>query len=106
MATVTTSAPAAGLSPLPPASGKARLGGSLASEWTKVRSVRSTYWTLFAMMVVSIGFGALASWAATYHAAHQGLPPGFDATDRSLRAFTLLGALSLMVLGAMTITAE
>ena len=32
------------------------------SEFTKIRSVRSTYWTLFAVMIVCAGFGALFSW--------------------------------------------
>jgi hypothetical protein len=34
------------LSPLPPATGRAGLRGAIASEFTKLRSVRSTYWTL------------------------------------------------------------
>jgi ABC-2 type transport system permease protein len=108
MATVTTSAPAAGLSPLPPASGRAGLAGTLASEWTKIRSVRSTYWTLLALVVVGVGLGALISWATDNHITHlgHGAPLGFDATRRSQTAFTELGSLVLMVLGAMVITAE
>jgi hypothetical protein len=46
------------LSPLPPATGRAGLRGAIASEFTKIRSVRSTYWTLAALLVVSIGIGA------------------------------------------------
>jgi ABC-type transport system involved in multi-copper enzyme maturation permease subunit len=109
MTAVTTSAaPPAGLSPLPPASGRAGLAGTLASEWTKIRSVRSTYWTLFALLVVGIGLGALVCAATASHFTHlgRGVPFGFDPTERSLRAFSLFGALTLMVLGAMTITAE
>ena len=56
MATTTTLD--ARLSPLPPATGRAGLRGAIASEFTKVRSVRSTYWTLAALLVVSIGVGA------------------------------------------------
>ena len=109
MTAVTTSAaPAAGLSALPPASGRAGLAGTLASEWTKIRSVRSTYWTLFALLVVGIGLGALVSAATANHVTHLGKGAflGFDATRRSLNAFSLFGSLTLMVLGAMTITAE
>jgi len=31
----------------------------LASEWTKIRSVRSTYWTLVAAAVTTIGLSAI-----------------------------------------------
>jgi len=109
MTAVTTSAsPTAGLSPLPAASGRAGLAGTLASEWTKIRSVRSTYWTLLALVVVGVGLGALISWATDNHITHlgHGAPLGFDATRRSQTAFTELGSLVLMVLGAMVITAE
>ena len=105
MATVMTSvAP----SPLPSASGRAGLRGVLASEWTKIRSVRSTYWTLLALLVVGIGLGAVVAAATASHFTHlgHGAPAGFDATRRSQTAFTQLGALVLMVLGAMTITGE
>jgi ABC-2 type transport system permease protein len=107
MATMTTSA-APVLSALPPASGRAGLRGVLASEWTKIRSVRSTYWTLFALLVVGIGLGAVISAATASHFTHlgHGASLGFDATRRSQTAFTELGALVLMVLGAMTITGE
>jgi ABC-type transport system involved in multi-copper enzyme maturation permease subunit len=108
MATLTTQAPTAGLSPLPPESGKAGLRGTLASEWTKIRSVRSTYWTLLALVVIGVGLGALISWASATHITHlgHGARLGFDATQRSQTAFTELGSLVLMVLGAMVITAE
>jgi ABC-type transport system involved in multi-copper enzyme maturation permease subunit len=108
MATLTTLAPTAGLSPLPPESGKAGLRGTLASEWTKLRSVRSTYWSLLALIVVGVGLGALISWATDNHITHlgHGAPLGFDAAQRSQTAFTELGSLVLMVLGAMVITAE
>jgi ABC-2 type transport system permease protein len=107
-ATTTSSSPSAGLSPLPAVSGRAGLAGTLASEWTKIRSVRSTYWTLLALIVVGIGLGALISWATANHFTHlgHGAPLGFDATRRSQTAFTELGSLVLMVLGAMVITAE
>ena len=54
----TTTAPNTGLSALPPATGRAGLRGAIASEFTKIRSVRSTYWTLAALLVVSVGLGA------------------------------------------------
>ena len=32
------------------------------SEWTKIRSVRSTIWTLIIFVVVTIGFTTLFTW--------------------------------------------
>ena len=104
MATITTSAPAPGLSALPPASGRAGLRGALLSEWTKIRSVRSTYWTLLALVLVSIGIGAAISAGSANQPHSPG--DGFDATQVSLIAFFELGQLVIAVLGALTITSE
>jgi len=99
----TTTMPDTRLSPLPPATGRAGLRGALASEFTKIRSVRSTYWTLLALVVVTIGIGALACAGAASHS--RGVGPGFDATRQSL-AGLYLGQLIIAVLGALTITSE
>jgi ABC-2 type transport system permease protein len=88
---------------LPPASGRAGLAGALRSEVIKIRSTRSTYWTLLALIVVTIGFGALASWGAASHAGGRG--PGFDPTQRSLGGL-YIGQLIIAVLGALAITSE
>jgi ABC-2 type transport system permease protein len=48
--------------PLPPATRPAGFGGALRSEWTKLRTVRSTPWSLFAMAAISIGLMALIAW--------------------------------------------
>ena len=53
MATLTTSD--VKLSALPPAAGRAGLRGVIASEFTKIRSVRSTYWTIAALIIVGVG---------------------------------------------------
>jgi ABC-type transport system involved in multi-copper enzyme maturation permease subunit len=104
----TTTAPALRLSPLPPATGRAGLAGALRSEFTKLRSVRSTYWTLLAMIVVSVGIGAAISGgvAANWSQMSQGDKATFDATQVSLFAFFQLGQLVIAVLGALAITSE
>ena len=35
----------------------------LRSEWTKLISVRSTVWTMIIMVVTTVGFSVLISWA-------------------------------------------
>src|SRR5215469_12572603 len=104
----TTTAPALRLSALPPATGRAGLAGALRSEFTKLRSVRSTYWTLLAMIVVSVGIGAAISGgvSANWSQMSPGDKASFDATQVSLFAFFQLGQLIIAVLGALVITSE
>lgn len=77
----------------------------LHSEWTKLWSVRSTYWTLATMFVVTVGFSALS--CASFVAA------GGDALEHARRDPTALSLdgislslLATMVLGVMSITTE
>jgi ABC-2 type transport system permease protein len=102
----TTAVPGASLAALPPASGRAGLSGAVRSEWTKIRSVRSTYWTMAALVIVGIGLGAAICAATASNWSHPGGHFFFDATQRSQTAFVDLGQLVLMVLGALVITAE
>ena len=98
----TTTAPATSVAPdLPRSAGRVTLGGALRSEFTKIRSVRSTYWTLLAMFVVVVGFGALAS-AGAAHGPHG---PYFDPTRQSL-AGLYIGQLIIGVLGVLVISSE
>jgi ABC-type transport system involved in multi-copper enzyme maturation permease subunit len=95
---------------VPPATGSgiaAKAGtptfaGVLRSEFTKIRSVRSTYWTLLALVVVTVGFGALASYGATRDG-HGGV--FFDATQRSLGGL-YISQLVIGVLGVLVISSE
>jgi ABC-2 type transport system permease protein len=105
MATTTTLD--ARLSPLPPATGRAGLRGAIASEFTKVRSVRSTYWTLAALLIVSIGVGAAITGGSAANFNHNlANKAGFDATQTSLVAFFEIGQLIIAVIAAMAITSE
>src|SRR5580692_7877913 len=103
MAAVTVSKPVSGH-----ASGRAGLGGVVRSEWTKMRSVRSTYWTLLALIVVGVGISALASAVTKGH--WNSMSPTdratFDATATSLFGLVYLGQLIIVVLGALVVTSE
>jgi ABC-type transport system involved in multi-copper enzyme maturation permease subunit len=103
----TMTAPATQLSPLPAAAGRAGLRGAIASEFTKIRSVRSTYWTLAALLVVSIGLGAAIAGGTEANFSHNlGNKAGFDATQTALGAFFEIGQLIIAVLAALAITSE
>jgi ABC-2 type transport system permease protein len=100
-------APALQLTALPPATGRAGLAGTIRSEFTKLRSVRSTYWTIAAMVIVSVGFAAIAGFAiASNLHSNPANKAGMDATQASLGGFFELGQLIIAVLGALTITSE
>jgi ABC-2 type transport system permease protein len=95
------------LSALPPATGRAGLRGVIASEFTKIRSVRSTYWTITALVVVSVGVAALVGFGIANNIQHQPWnKAGTDGTQSILIPFFELGQLIIAVVGAMTITAE
>jgi ABC-2 type transport system permease protein len=109
MATTTAPGSAAGLrlSALPPATGRAGLAGTIRSEFTKLRSVRSTYWTIAALFIVSVGIAAIAGFAIAnnIHNNPQN-KAGMDATQAVLIAFFEFGQLIIAVLGALAITSE
>jgi ABC-type transport system involved in multi-copper enzyme maturation permease subunit len=95
------------LTALPPATGRAGLAGTIRSEFTKLRSVRSTYWTIAAMVIVSVGFAAIAGFAIANNIHNNPAnKAGMDATQASLGGFFELGQLIIAVLGALTITSE
>jgi ABC-2 type transport system permease protein len=103
----TTTAPNTLLTSLPPATGRAGLRGAIASEFTKIRSVRSTYWTLAALLVVSIGIGAaITGGTAASFSNNPGNKADFDATQISLIAFFEIGQLIIAVIAALAITSE
>jgi ABC-2 type transport system permease protein len=77
------------------------LGRTLGAEWTKLRSVRSTYGSLLAAVVVTVGIAALAGWATITD--DQANP----ATATQLAGVgASLGQFGLVALAALAITAE
>jgi ABC-2 type transport system permease protein len=98
---------------LPASAGRASFGGTLRSEFTKIRSVRSTYWTLAAMIIITIGISALLSWGRiqdyasqpAFVQAHEAARIRSRATEFSMFGL-ILGQLVIAVLGALTITSE
>jgi ABC-2 type transport system permease protein len=78
------------------------------SEFTKLRSVRSTYWITFVLVLASVGWctayclGTVHQWPNMSAQDRS----GFDATQNSILGLALLGQLVLVVFGALTITSE
>jgi ABC-2 type transport system permease protein len=79
----------------------------LKAEWIKLRSLRSTWWTLGAMIVVTIGIGSLgcALNAAHWSTATAADRASWDPTNQSLSG-TIFGQLAIAVFGVLAITGE
>ena len=77
------------------------------SEWTKFRSVQSTYWTFLVAIVLGIGLAALVSGiSASHYLTDPEVRFGWDPTQRSIRPMWFLAQLAFAVLGVMTVTSE
>jgi ABC-2 type transport system permease protein len=81
------------------------LAQTLHSELTKLRSVRSTYWTLLAQVAASVTW-AVADCAGTVAHWSQQDAVGFNAAQASLMGQVNLGEVIIVVLGALVITSE
>jgi hypothetical protein len=90
---------------LPP--GRYRFSGALRSEWTKLRTVRSTAWCLLATVVLGIGVCLLATTSQASNWRHAGFVDRalFDPTSVSLTGL-LFGQLAMGVLGGLVMSAE
>jgi ABC-2 type transport system permease protein len=97
----TTQIAAPSVNSLRPSASKVTFGGALRSEFTKIRSVRSTYWTLLIMIVATVGFGAISSYTTTK--SQQG--PYFDPASWSLGGVWLTQLL-IGAVGTLVITSE
>jgi len=90
--------------------GRSGFGNLLLAEWTKIRSVRSTVWSLALLIVLTLGFTGLFTWLTVLQ---------WDKSDPSQRAqivadpvSTILGSglefgqLTICVLGVLVISSE
>jgi ABC-2 type transport system permease protein len=110
MTSVSPAAPATAV-PAPAPAHRPRFGGLLLAEWTKIRSVRSTMWTLIIFAVVSLGLTGLLTWLTLNALNHgrRGARAGGIVTDPVnfiLGTGLGLGQLAICVLGVLVITGE
>ncbi|MBJ6640420.1 MULTISPECIES: ABC transporter permease [unclassified Streptomyces] len=80
---------------------RTHLGHALASEWTKIKSVRSTMWTLGVFVLLVVGIGLLAGVAVRGSGDLSGQSP------LTLGFFGLLiGMMCIITLGVLTTASE
>jgi ABC-2 type transport system permease protein len=90
---------------MPP--GHVSAAGALWSEWTKLRSVRSTAWSLVALVLVGVGIAILGTSVEASHWSHADIGDKltFDPTNLSLTGL-FFGQLAIGVLGVLAMSAE
>lgn len=91
--------------PAPPTP-SADFGAVMHSEWTKLRTVRSTYWTALsaALAIIGVAAGSCAQWAHTL-AQHHARLAELDPVTTSLTG-TYLAQLAVGTLGVLVISSE
>jgi ABC-2 type transport system permease protein len=108
--TTASAAPVTDAAPLPQGR-RAAFGGLLLAEWTKIRSVRSTVWTLIVFVVLTVGLTTgltalvVASWGKRGSGGGE-LAIRLDPVSFILGAGIGLGQLTICVLGVLVITTE
>jgi uncharacterized protein YfiM (DUF2279 family) len=85
----------------------ATFADALRSEWTKLRSVRATFWALTVTVVLGIAPGALISAAAAHGYAKMSVSQklSWDPTGYS-QAGVAIASLAIVVLGVLCISSE
>ena len=105
------SAPAATVATAEPTGGDPAGLRLMHAEWTKIRSVKSTVWSLIAFVVVAIGFSALIALVISNTWNSPGNHPNHatllnDPTAVIFGAGLGLGQLAICVLGVIVISSE
>jgi ABC-type transport system involved in multi-copper enzyme maturation permease subunit len=103
--TTTATPPLRYTSPLP--AGGATLPRVIRSEWTKLWSLRSTWWTLLIAFIVTIGFATLIAWGASSNVDKMSAQDRatLDVTNIAM-AGVAFGQLAFAVLGALIVASE
>lgn len=83
---------------------RTHLGHAIASEWTKIRSVRSTMWTLGVFVLLVVGIGLLAG-AIVSDSSTDGDMSGENPLALGFFGL-LLGGMCLITLGVLTTASE
>jgi len=106
---VTAVTPAAPMATAADATRRVGFSHLLATEWTKIRSVRSTVWTLVIFAVVSLGLTGLFTWLtirSLNSSRERSAAIVTDPVNFILGTGLGLGQLAICVLGVLVITSE
>ena len=103
--TTTTTPPAPRTSAMPTSG--ATLPRIIRSEWTKVWSLRSTWWTLLVSFIATVGFATLLAWGVSrsLHAMTPQQRATLDVTNLAIAGIGV-GQLVMAVLGSLVVASE
>lgn len=110
MSTATTASPEAAPAPVPVTAQRPGFSRLLLSEWTKIRSVRSTVWSLILLVALNFGFTALfmsidvAQWDKM--SANDRASVVADPVSAIVGSGMFLSQLAICVLGVLVIASE
>jgi ABC-2 type transport system permease protein len=110
--TTTTSATAPTIPSKPTHATRLTFGGIVKSEFIKLFTLRSTFWCIVILVILSVGFGLLVSTIQPPHRAGIPVQHALDAAQQQARAVSdatigsQIGELVFAVLGALVITGE
>ena len=84
------------------------LARTIRAEFTKIRSVRSTYWILFLLVLTGVAWCVAYCLGTVHQWPHMSAQDraGFDATQSSIIGLAMLGQLVIVVLGVLMMTSE
>jgi ABC-2 type transport system permease protein len=84
------------------------IAGTLQSEFTKLRSVRSTYWSLILLVLAGFAWTVADCLGTAHNWPHMAAQDkiGFDATQAAVTGVALFGQLVILVLGTLVLTSE
>jgi ABC-2 type transport system permease protein len=87
---------------------RAGIAGTLQSEFTKIRSVRSTYWSLILLVLAGFAWTVADCLGTAHNWPHMAAQDkiGFDAAQASVTGVALFGQLVILVLGTLVLTSE
>lgn len=83
---------------------RATFGDAVLSEWTKLRTLRSTTYTLLATCVLAVGLTALIA-SGSYDDLSAAERADFDPTATALKAF-IVAQIAMAAFGVLAVTAE
>ncbi|MEV5959712.1 ABC transporter permease subunit [Streptomyces sp. NPDC051987] len=83
---------------------RTHLGHAITSEWTKIRSVRSTIWTLGVFVLLVVGIGLLAGAVVSQSSSSDDVA-GTNALSLGFFGL-LLGSMCIITLGVLTTASE
>ncbi|NGO81329.1 ABC transporter permease subunit, partial [Streptomyces sp. YC504] len=85
--------------------GAARMTDTVRAEWTKLRTLPSTWWLLIAIVVCTVGVGALTSGALSVGDCLERRTCDEDTVELSLTG-VWVGQAAMAVFGVLTVTSE